>query len=242
MTDDGILEIAITHAKFSSNEDTADLELKFKRRDILSFSRALLEKDEDIVASKDAEITELIHDIERYQQIDAELLAENEKLKKAIKRQASAAIAGMNAAKAVSYENLELARKLMAESSPENLTSERAANELLTEENEKLRAEIDRINSILNAPEINNFVNGAALEAAHQRDRWGTASDAGKTPADWFWLIGYLAGKALHAHTAGNLDKALHHTITTAAALCNWHASILNKTNMRPGIETPPES
>ena len=28
--------------------------------------------------------------------------------------------------------------------------------------------------------------------------RWGNDGDAGKTDADWFWLIGYLAGKALH--------------------------------------------
>ena len=82
---------------------------------------------------------------------------------------------------------------------------------------------------------------GVPLEAAHQRKRWGSKHDAGKTPSDWFWLVGYLAGKALHAHVTGDTKKALHHTISTAAALCNWHAAILGKTDMRPGIDMTPE-
>jgi hypothetical protein len=59
---------------------------------------------------------------------------------------------------------------------------------------------------------------------------------------DWFWLIGYLAGKALASHIAGDIDKALHH-ITAAAALCNWHSAVLGKTDMRPGLpaEKQPE-
>lgn len=103
----------------------------------------------------------------------------------------------------------------------------------------KLRAaeeERDAALKLLNAPELHSFRDGVVLEAAHQRQRWPSDHDEGKKPADWFWLIGYLAGKALHAQTAGNVEKALHHTISTAAALNNWHASILNKTNMRPGL------
>lgn len=89
----------------------------------------------------------------------------------------------------------------------------------------------------LNAPELHDFAKGAVLEAAHQRHRWGAEQDAGKGPADWFWLIGYLAGKALRAHIDGDVTKALHHTISTAAALNNWHAQILDASKeMRPGI------
>jgi hypothetical protein len=106
---------------------------------------------------------------------------------------------------------------------------------------ERLGDENARLDKLLNTPEIMDFAKALPLEASHQRARWGTDHDSGKTPADWFWLIGYLAGKALHAQTGGNTKKALHHVITTAAALCNWHAAILGKTNMRPGIETPPE-
>jgi hypothetical protein len=99
--------------------------------------------------------------------------------------------------------------------------------------------EVHRLRALINAPETLSFTESVQLEVAHQRERWGADSDAGKTPADWFWLVGYLAGKALHAHARGDVNKALHHTISTSAALANWHASILGKTNMRPGIEPP---
>lgn len=104
----------------------------------------------------------------------------------------------------------------------------REAHKLTLNENEALR-------KALNTPEILDFMAGVPLEAAHQRDRWGSDHDAGKTAADWFWLVGYLAGKALHSETSGNHEKALHHVITTAAALANWHSAILGTTNMRPG-------
>jgi hypothetical protein len=96
--------------------------------------------------------------------------------------------------------------------------------------------EIGRLNALINSPEVLDFVKAVQLEAVHQRERWGADCDAGKTPADWFWLLGYLAGKALYAAIAGNTEKALHHVITTAAAACNWHAAILGKTDMRPGL------
>lgn len=50
-----------------------------------------------------------------------------------LKRQAAAAINGMNAAKAISSAQLEQARRLRGESNPEALESERAANAILTE-------------------------------------------------------------------------------------------------------------
>ena len=93
---------------------------------------------------------------------------------------------------------------------------------------------------VINAPETADFMAGVPIEAAHQRDRWGSDHDAGKGPMDWFWLIGYLAQKAATAQIAGDADKALHHTIRTAAALANWHAAISGaSTTMRPGIECP---
>jgi hypothetical protein len=51
-----------------------------------------------------------------------------------LKRQASAALAGMNAAKAISSHDLERAARLRAESSPDALESERQANAKLTQE------------------------------------------------------------------------------------------------------------
>lgn len=101
--------------------------------------------------------------------------------------------------------------------------------------------ELERLRALLNTPELHDFSKGVVLEATHQRERWSTDNDAGKQPADWFWLLGYLGGKALRAHIDGDTEKALHHTISTAAACANWHAAVLGKTSMRPGIEPPAE-
>lgn len=93
---------------------------------------------------------------------------------------------------------------------------------------------------IINTPETADFMAGVPLEAAHQRDRWGVEHDAGKGPLDWFWLIGYLAQKAADAAMRGDSEKAKHHTISTGAALANWHAALIGADNrMRPGIAAP---
>lgn len=90
----------------------------------------------------------------------------------------------------------------------------------------------------INTPEIHDFIVAVEREALHQRERWAADHDAGKADADWFWLIGYLAGKALHKP-----EKRLHHIITTAAACLNWHAAALGAHNaMRPGIAEPEAS
>lgn len=106
---------------------------------------------------------------------------------------------------------------------------------------ERMHAERDAIRAeIINTPETADFMAGVPLEAVHQRERWGAEHDAGKQPLDWFWLIGYLAQKAADAAMRGDLDKAKHHTISTAAALANWHAALAGAdTSMRPGIEPP---
>ncbi len=116
-------------------------------------------------------------------------------------------------------------------------TSPRAYPGVMLVTAEELRA---ILTAHLNTPELEDFAKGAVNEAVHQVERWGTDHDAGKTPTDWFWLIGYLAGKAAASHFAGDVDKALHHCITTAAAMANWHRAIKGTDNrMRPGIETP---
>lgn len=94
--------------------------------------------------------------------------------------------------------------------------------------------ERDRLSALVNSPELDQFLRGVHLEAVHQVERWGEAHDRKKRPADWFWLVGYLAGKALHAAVAGAHDKARHHCISTAAALYNWHCAISN-TDVRIG-------
>lgn len=87
--------------------------------------------------------------------------------------------------------------------------------------------ECDRLTALLNTPETLDFLKGTRTEVAHQVERWGTVHDRAKQPQDWFWLVGYLAGKALAAHKDGDDEKARHHCISTAAVLANWHTHVL---------------
>lgn len=88
------------------------------------------------------------------------------------------------------------------------------------------KAEVARLNALINTPETTDFIEGVKREAVHQRERWGAPHDREKSAEHWYWLVGYLAGKALRAAITGNADKARHHTISSAAALLHWHAAI----------------
>lgn len=89
---------------------------------------------------------------------------------------------------------------------------------------EGLRKSLDAATSQLNAlrakintPHTDEFFEAVRLEAAHQLERWPEEHDAAKTPADWFWLLGRLAGKAVE-----NPEKRRHHIVSSAAVLLNW--------------------
>lgn len=139
---------------------------------------------------------------------------------------------------------------------------------LTQEEFDRLTAEAAegrRLTALVNTPELLDFQKAVPLEAVHQQERWGSEHDGGKTPADWFWLIGHLASRALEHHkeaerltaalAAGakrvsiidetlisdgiclHREKAVHHCITTAAACANWHMAVVGKISMRPGVD-----
>ena len=85
----------------------------------------------------------------------------------------------------------------------------------------------------LNSPEIQEFIDGLRIEAAHQRERWKD-SDTSKENADFFWLLGWLGGKAVHdPHEPGDKrstkERRLHRIIAVAAAAYNWHQAVLAK-------------
>lgn len=93
-----------------------------------------------------------------------------------------------------------------------------------------------RLQDVINAPEIHDFTRAITIEAAHQRVRWTAEHDAGKSPGDWLWLVAYLCTKADQANRYGDREKYLHHIITAAAACSNWHAHASGtNTEMRPG-------
>lgn len=105
---------------------------------------------------------------------------------------------------------------------------------------EALKVARAELATLLNSPEIEDFTAALPLEAAHQRERWGCDHDAVKSPFDWFWLVGYLSQKAAAAAVAGDVEKAKHHTISTAAALANWHQA-LTSTDGRLVMAQPDE-
>lgn len=99
------------------------------------------------------------------------------------------------------------------------------------------RAERDRLNALVNNPQTDDFMVAVRAEMAHQVERWGEAHDRGKSAENWFWLVGYLAGKALRAAITGDMPKALHHCVSSAAAAGNWFKAIkADKTGTGTGI------
>jgi hypothetical protein len=103
----------------------------------------------------------------------------------------------------------------------------------------QLQERVHELEVLINTPQTDDFFNAVKLEAAHQQIRWGTRTDAGKEPQDWFWLIGFLAGKAVHGFICLDRKKGLHHIISSAAALLNWHRHVTGQMNaMRPGIDS----
>lgn len=139
---------------------------------------------------------------------------------------------GMDPADAVAY--------VRADVHDRRVTELLEANSREVERRRKAEADLAGLTAQINTPIVDDWFAGVRNEAPHQQQRWGAAHDAGKSPLDWFWLIGYLAQKAAFSAIAGDHDKAKHHTISTGAALLNWWRQIDGlKGGMRPGIEPP---
>jgi hypothetical protein len=110
------------------------------------------------------------------------------------------------------------------------LALSKAENARMTDHVRVVEAEAARLEALVNNPQTAEFLSAVKAEAAHQIEKWGEAHDRGKSAENWFWLVGYLSGKALRAVISGDRHKALHHTISSAAALANWHAAITRDT------------
>jgi len=90
-------------------------------------------------------------------------------------------------------------------------------------------AELERIRELLDTPDQDNFLEASVAEAKYQRTRWSD-NDKAKTDSDWFWLVGYLVGKAMHDVRG----KRVHHLTAAAAALANWHAEAVARGETMP--------
>ena len=96
---------------------------------------------------------------------------------------------------------------------------------------EKAADELERLDGLLNNASIDDYLESVKLETAHQVELWGESDRRHKSHEDWFWLVGYLAGKALRAAITGDREKAMHHCISTSAALANWHRAVKDNQN-----------
>lgn len=107
------------------------------------------------------------------------------------------------------------------------------------DELEKIVAEKDQIiahyKDLINTPLISHFLQAVKLEAAHQVERWKDSVDRESESFNWVFLVGHLATRAAAYHEAENKEKALHHTITTAAVCLNWHKFLVGERNFFPG-------
>ena len=83
--------------------------------------------------------------------------------------------------------------------------------------------EIERLTTLINTPHTTDFMEAVRIEVAHQMERWPDGHDANKTPDDWMWTLAYLSTKATQAERYGDHEKYLHHIVTSAALICNWH-------------------
>lgn len=88
---------------------------------------------------------------------------------------------------------------------------------------EETRANLAQAMKLWDGPETEDFLEAVRKEAAFQVAKWGVSHDRAKQPEDFVFLVGYLGGKASQSQKDGDLEKAKHHTISSAAVLFNWH-------------------
>lgn len=121
-----------------------------------------------------------------------EVVSELNKLQSAIKKQATSALAGIEAAKNVSSLRLQEANRLMAEANPDAIASERQANEILTEENERLLSRIEELERLATDSKLSTSVSPqqidksaviAAIEALPRYDYVRHQYDSSLDPA-----------------------------------------------------------
>lgn len=83
---------------------------------------------------------------------------------------------------------------------------------------------------LIQHPETGDFLRGAMVEAAYQRETW-PQQDRLKSNADWFWTLGYITGKAVKETDD---EHVLHHIEAAAALLANWHRAVKARIELTP--------
>lgn len=103
---------------------------------------------------------------------------------------------------------------------------EKTQNALFKDGQDFLFKENERLEALINSPEVNNFLEGVKIEAAHQTEKWGSEDEENKPPHHYILVFSKLLGKLAQAIFDGNTEKFKHHLITMAAACHNCHRQI----------------
>lgn len=87
----------------------------------------------------------------------------------------------------------------------------------------------DKLNTLINNPEIENFLKGVQLESAHQTKRWGEIHEENKHPLDYGIVLDMIKGKLANDLWTKDHEKFQHHLIAIASVCYNMHRQV-NKT------------
>ena len=103
--------------------------------------------------------------------------------------------------------------------------------ERLEQDLARMTADRNRLQELINSPVTADFLEGVQAEVAHQVIR----GNDGKNHVDWLGTVCWLSSQAARAMAEGDRDRALHDTISTAAACANWHAHLTVLLELEPG-------
>lgn len=80
--------------------------------------------------------------------------------------------------------------------------------------------------ALVNNPEIEDFVKGVQLEAAHQLERWGIENEEANPPHHFVLVMAKLLGKLSTDIFDRDHEKFKHHCIAIAAEMHNIHRQV----------------
>lgn len=91
---------------------------------------------------------------------------------------------------------------------------------------EDWKEKYELLSTLINNPEIENFINGVTLEAAHQTQRWGAEKEEKEPPHHYILVTNKLLGKMCVDIWDRDTDKFKHHIIALAAEMFNIHRQV----------------
>lgn len=94
---------------------------------------------------------------------------------------------------------------------------------------EGLQKRVNDLESLINNPEIEDFLKGTQIEAAHQIERWGLENEEANPPHHYILVLSKLIGKLSVDIFDRNTDKFKHHCIAIAAEMHNLHRQVTKR-------------